>query len=125
MQTKSSGPPSENRGILGPNFGHAGIGGLGDAIGAFDKNQTWVTQGDTHKFFFVRFMTGIHRRVGEEVRREEPVTIGVLKEIPRIFGEAVDIWEPEEEALSEPITKNRSHRLLVYSGVLHGNKGRG
>jgi hypothetical protein len=73
------------------NFGHAGIGGLGDAIGAFDKNQTWVTQGDTHKFFFVRFMTGIHRRVGEEVRREEPVTIGVLKEIPRIFGEAVDI----------------------------------
>jgi hypothetical protein len=67
------------------NLGQAGIGGLGDAIGAFNKNQTWATQGDTHKSFFVRFITGIHRRVGKEVRRDEPVTIGVLKEIPRLF----------------------------------------
>ena len=61
------------------NLSQAGIGGLGDAIGASDKNRTWVTEGDTHKFFFVRFATGMHRRVGEDARRDEPVTIGVLK----------------------------------------------
>ncbi len=67
------------------NMSQAGIQGLGDAIGASDKNRTWVSQGDTHKFFFVRFSTGIHRRVGEDVRRDEPLTIGQLKEIHRIL----------------------------------------
>ncbi len=69
------------------NVGQAGCGGLGDAIGASDKNRTWVTGVDTHKFFFSRFMNGIHRRVGEEVRRDEPVTIGVMKEIQRTLEE--------------------------------------
>jgi hypothetical protein len=74
------------------NVSQAGVGGLGDAIGASDKNRTWVTQGDTHKFFFVRFSTGIHRRVGEDVRRDEPITIGVLKEVHRILEKQ---WKAE------------------------------
>lgn len=74
------------------NICQAGIRGLGDAVGASDKNRTWITQGDTHKFFFVRFATGIHRRVGEEVRRDEPITIGVLREVHTILCER---WDAE------------------------------
>jgi hypothetical protein len=74
------------------NLSQVGTGGLGDAIGASDKNRTWVSAGDTHKFFFVRFMTGTHRRVGEEVKRDEPISIGVLNEVHRILEER---WQEE------------------------------
>ena len=83
------------------NMSQAGIQGLGDAIGASDKNRTWVSQGDTHKFFFVRFSTGIHRRVGEDVRRDEPLTIGQLKEIHRILDKQ---WTAEVRKKS-PVRK--------------------
>jgi hypothetical protein len=66
------------------NLGQAGFGGLGDVIGAYEKNRTWISSVDTHKFYFQRYMTGIHRRVGEEIRRDEPISIGVLKATHRI-----------------------------------------
>jgi hypothetical protein len=66
------------------NLGQAGFGGLGDVIGAYEKNRTWISSVDTHKFYFQRYMTGIHRRVGEEIRRDEPISIEVLKTTHRI-----------------------------------------
>ena len=92
------------------NISQAGIQGLGAAIGASDKNRTWVTQGDTHKFFFVRFSTGIHRRVGEDIRRDEPVTIGQLKEIHRILDKQ---WSAE-------IRKKRPSRTRLMRIALTG-----
>ena len=67
------------------NLGQAGFGGLGDVIGAYERNRTWISAVDTHKFYFHRFMTGIHKRVGEEIRRDEPISIGVLHAIHRIL----------------------------------------
>lgn len=74
------------------NLSQAGIKGLGDAVGASDKNRTWITDGDTNRFFFVRFATGIHRRVGEDVRRDEPISIGVIREVHLILSER---WDAE------------------------------
>ncbi len=74
------------------NVGQVGVGGLADAIGVNGKNKTWVSGADTHKFFFHRFMTGIHKRVGEEVRRDEPISIEVLKEVHRILDKR---WKAE------------------------------
>ena len=37
-------------------------------------------------------MTGIHKRVGEEVRRDEPISIDVLKEVHRILDKR---WNAE------------------------------
>ena len=67
------------------NVGQVGAGGLAVAIGAGGKNRTWLSGADTHKFFFHRFMRGIHKQVGEEVRRDEPLTIDTIKEVHRIL----------------------------------------
>ncbi len=74
------------------NLGQAAFGGLGDVIGAYERNRTWISAVDTHKFFFHRYMTGIHKRVGEEIRRDEPISIGVLKAIHRILDQR---WHTE------------------------------
>ena len=63
------------------NVSQAGAGGLGDVIGAYERNRTWISSVATHQFFYSRFMTGIHKRVGEVVKRDEPITIEVLKYI--------------------------------------------
>jgi len=39
-------------------------------------------------------MTGIHKRVGEEVRRDEPISIEVLKEVHRILDKR---WKAESK----------------------------
>ena len=38
----------------------------------------WISKVFTHSFWFTRFMTGIHKRVGEIKRQDEPITIDVL-----------------------------------------------
>ncbi len=45
----------------------------------------WMSGSDPHKFFFHRFMRGMHKRVGAEVRRDEPITIEIAKEVHRVL----------------------------------------
>ena len=45
----------------------------------------WMSGSDTHKFFFHRFMRGMHKHVGAEVRRDEPLAIGIAKEVHRVL----------------------------------------
>jgi hypothetical protein len=63
------------------NVSQAGVSGLGATIGAYEKNRLWISEVPTHSFWFTRFMTGIHWRVGEVRKQDEPITIGVLKVI--------------------------------------------
>jgi hypothetical protein len=63
------------------NVSQAGVSGLGATIGAYEKSRLWISEVPTHSFWFTRFMTGIHRRVGEERKQDEPIIIGVLKVI--------------------------------------------
>jgi hypothetical protein len=47
------------------NIIQSGVGGLGDSMGAYQRNKIWVTKAATQKFWFSRFMEGLHKRVGE------------------------------------------------------------
>jgi hypothetical protein len=47
------------------NIVQAGVDGLGDSVGAYQRNKIWVTGAPTQKFWFSRFMEGLHKRVGE------------------------------------------------------------
>ena len=63
------------------NMWQASADGLTDRVGANEKRKTWISSCPTHQFFFSRFMEGCHRRVGETVKRDEPVSIELLKAI--------------------------------------------
>eukprot|EP00978_Attheya_sp_CCMP212_P011756 scaffold29206_cov30-Attheya_sp.AAC.4 len=62
------------------NISQAGLSGLGDSIGAYERNKMWISKVPTHQFWFSRFIDGIHKRVGELRKQDEPITrIDVLK----------------------------------------------
>jgi hypothetical protein len=46
------------------NIIQAGVDGLGDSVGAYQRNNILVTGAPTQKFWFARFMEGLHKRVG-------------------------------------------------------------
>ena len=72
------------------NAWQAGVGGLGDVVGAYEMNRTWISSSPTHHFFFTRFMGGIHRRVREMVRQDKAITIQMMKELNAMFHEEWD-----------------------------------
>ena len=67
------------------NASQAGVTGLSDSIGAYEKNRMWISGVPTHSFWFTRFMGGLHRRVGEVKRQDEPISIDVLLTIESIL----------------------------------------
>lgn len=69
------------------NVYQASVDGLMDVIGAYEKNRCWVSRVPTHSFWFVRFMEGLHRRVGEVVKQDWPIPIQVVKYIDEMLDE--------------------------------------
>ena len=63
------------------NVSQAGVSGLSDSVGAYQRNKMWITKSITHQFWFNRFMEGVHKRVGEIKRQDAAVTIDVMKDI--------------------------------------------
>ena len=63
------------------NVSQAGIHGLGDRIGAHEAKKVWISQGATHTPWFSQALLGLKRRTGEIVKRDKPVTIGLLLEV--------------------------------------------
>ena len=61
------------------NAFQAGVGGLNERVGAYEKNKTWISGSPTFNFTFTRFAEGCHKRVGEIVMRDEPVSIHLMK----------------------------------------------
>ena len=68
-----------------PNATQAGVAGLSEVVGGYEKNRVWISKSVTHSFWFSRFMEGLHKRVGEVVRQDEPISIDVLKTIEVIL----------------------------------------
>lgn len=62
------------------NFTQASASGLGDTVAACERNRMWFTSAPTQSLFFSRFKAGLHRRVGEIVKPDEPITIDLLHE---------------------------------------------
>jgi hypothetical protein len=67
------------------NGAQAGVSGLEDTVGAYEKKRVWISKVPTHTFWFCRFATGIHRRVGDVKKQDEAVTIETLHVIERIL----------------------------------------
>jgi hypothetical protein len=67
------------------NGSQAGVTGLEDTIGAYEKGRVWISKVPTHTFWFSRFAVGIHGRVGEIKRQDESVTIDVMHAMSRIL----------------------------------------
>jgi hypothetical protein len=47
------------------NIVQSRVEGLGDSIGAYQRNKIWLTKAPTQKFCFSRFMEGLHKCVRE------------------------------------------------------------
>jgi hypothetical protein len=67
------------------NISQAGVSGLGDSVGAYERNRTWISNVATHQFWYSRFMHGLHKRVGEVRKPDAIVTIDVLHAIDSIL----------------------------------------
>jgi hypothetical protein len=69
------------------NITQAGVGGLGDSVGAYERNRTWISSVATHQFFYSRFIQGVHKRVGEVRKPDAIITIEVLHAADKILEE--------------------------------------
>lgn len=64
------------------NVSQAGVSGLMDVIGAYEKNRTWISKVSTHSMWFAtRFMRGLQRRHGQLVKQDWAPPIEVLHAI--------------------------------------------
>jgi len=63
------------------NCSQAGVDGLGDYVGSYERKKMWISKSVSHQFWFSRFMEGVHKRVGEIRKQDEPITIEVMKAV--------------------------------------------
>ena len=67
------------------NVTQAGVAGLGDSIGAFERNHAWISSMATHQFGYCQLMNGVHERVGEGNKADEIISIDVLHEVDKLL----------------------------------------
>jgi hypothetical protein len=67
------------------NISQACVGGLGDYVGAYERNKMFITGVMTHKFWYSRFMLGVHKCVGQIRKPDKEVTIDVIHAADRIL----------------------------------------
>ena len=67
------------------NTSQASVGGLGNSVGAYERNKLWISTAVSHQFWFSRFMIGIHKRVGEVRRQDEAFTIEIIQEVKKLL----------------------------------------
>jgi hypothetical protein len=68
------------------NISQAGVSGLQDLVGAYERKHVWISTVVTHQFWFSCFITGIHLRVGEIGKPDELLTIEVVHEIHPVLS---------------------------------------
>jgi len=97
------------------NYHQASSGGMQDRVGAYEKSKTWITSTPTFGFFFSRFMVGLHKRVGEIVIRDEPLSIEHMLAIERLLE---DKWRRsiESHPRSPSVLLKIAHQAMWYLG---------
>jgi hypothetical protein len=89
------------------NISQAGVFGLGELVGAFERRKMWISQVVTHTFWFSRFMSGLHKRVGEIKKRDEAITIDVIHAIE-------DILHSEWRKTNDPNVQQKIAEMGVW-----------
>jgi hypothetical protein len=77
------------------NISQAGVGGLKDSVGAYERNRMFISNVVTHQFWYSRFMTGVHKRVGQIRRPDKEFTIDVIHAADKILEAE---WENSSSA---------------------------
>lgn len=68
------------------NITQSGVAGLGDVIGAYERNRTWISRVQTHSVWFAtRFMKGLERRHGQVVKQDWAPPISVIHAIDSVL----------------------------------------
>jgi hypothetical protein len=67
------------------NISQAGVSGLSDVVGAYERERVWVSEVPTHSFWYSRFMAGLHKRVGEVRKPDKALTIDEVHAIENIL----------------------------------------
>lgn len=100
------------------NISQAGVNGLGDAVGAYEQKKLWISNVPTHQFWFSRFMSGLHKRVGELVKQDEPISIDVLHA-------ALNILEIEWNRCTTAVQRKKISEMGVWfsCGFCSGLRG--
>jgi hypothetical protein len=100
------------------NISQAGLEGLSETIGAYERKRMWISKVATHQFWFTRFMGGLHKRVGELKKQDEPLSIDVVKA-------ASHILEREWARAVTPAQRKRVAEMGVWyvAGFCSGLRG--
>jgi hypothetical protein len=100
------------------NATQAGVSGLSDSVGSYERNRMWISGVVTHSFWFTRFMSGIHKRVGEVKIQDKPITIDVIKQLEWVLTRE---WDRAER----PENKRRVAEMGVWfiAGFCSGLRG--
>lgn len=69
------------------NISQAGVGGLKNSVGAYERKRMWISNVVSHQFWFSRFMSGIHKRVGQVRKPDKEMTIEILHGADAILEE--------------------------------------
>jgi hypothetical protein len=67
------------------NISQAAVGGLGNSVGAYERNKMFISEAVTHKFWFSRFMTGVHKQVGQVRKPDRVLTIDIIHAVDRLL----------------------------------------
>jgi hypothetical protein len=98
------------------NIIQAGVGGLGDSVGGYQCNKIWVTGAPTQKFWFARFMEGLHKRMGEIRMPDKFLSI---KEVHTIYR----MMEHEWKHARAKVDQKRISKMGAW--ISEGSTGRG
>jgi hypothetical protein len=96
----------------------ASVGGSGDAVGAHERKKVWISNVQTHTFWFCRFMEGVRRRTGEIIKRDELISIDVLHSVDALL-------EQDWRLASTPKQKKRVAEMgvIFVAGFCSGVRG--
>jgi hypothetical protein len=102
------------------NISQACVGGLGDYVGAYERNKMFITGVLTHKFWYSRFMLGAHKRVGQIRKPDKEVTIDVIYAADRIL-------EAEWNQATSVVHKKKVAKMgaWIIGGFCTGLRGEG
>jgi hypothetical protein len=81
------------------NVCQAGVGGLSDTVGAYERNKVWISKVPTHTFWFSRFVAGCHKRVGQIRMPDRIFSIDALHAADKILEAEYKFATDEKEKL--------------------------
>ena len=67
------------------NAWQASAMGLSDSVGVYERIRAFISRVPTRSFWFSRFISGFHKRLGDCKRDDEPISIDIIHSIDRIL----------------------------------------